>query len=1430
MLSKDSRYDFMDLKNFIQKMAISTFLFVLGLSVCAYTYVHYENNNYRWVASNESTSSKKTIFIGVDGFSRDNFDYARASLGYFKMFNQVSSHIAPFPSISDYSWNIIMHSREVHGRRGAIDHYEGNFYDYRHNQLMSDSREYFRRIGSSELYFNGFFDYYLNPYVEALLYFPTEELPKLELKQLEESIIESGEKPVVMAMIASVDALAHTRADSLNFLKDLDGFLINIKNYYDQKGIDVEIILVSDHGQTSRTKAGEELLPLLPINITPPLTRAGLHEKIHLIDDTDVVIPVMALGNYVSLSFKNLDKRKPFVEELKKEEWFEQAFYIEKAQEFNPQKMVINISAKNGDAKLEVQNFPENPSYRYISISGNPLAIPENAQNIDLSDRQAREITMGTNFPDSLFRLAQMARQDEAQMPDLIVTTTDAFRVSGQFDKMTSMFQTHGSLSKRSTLGIVATTKSTRKLPHEIRTKDILSFLEINPQNISKSKNKGFNSNSHVTYNILKDSNYKGIETGAGTFSNERIFGIVNNAVNYSRYVFDMPTLGSLSEVFRPIIEKFSKTSPEDTSIGDFDLNLQNMDTDQVLGTKDFALITDLIIKYGDIDKIQKDPRFIELKTRLTTTYDAIKKRHEVTGNKDTINSFADVAGRLSPYSRAGKRITMKGYSTTFLLEKALELPEFPYMDDKRDLTFWKEWEDKRSELILRPDSIKKESETIKRLFYEIFQEQQYAEDIAPVGLPLLYNHMNENPKDVTIVYVPGIYNAIFDNEIFQMGLDSLANNIGARVIETPVISACSSEYNANIILETLKKDMQYRADRNLSPQKYFLIGYSKGGVDSLHAFAKDPEFVQKNITGLLTIAAPLSGSSILNRTDLPITLLGLLSPEVIPDVCQNEEKAAISITPAGAQLFLQKNTPKLIGLTRYYSVSFKSNIKDSHLFMKATKNIAGFTEENDGVVTLSSSRFPEAFAAIDLGVVNGDHLSGIVASKFPQQAFMQSLYLSLLELDAFNPKTNAQFNNFIKYQSPLFNGQYHEEQVGNLLGNKDSINQELESAKSISDDEKKLLAAKVEEMIKNAVKDTPYDLNDFSVNIQKDGKVEIVFAKALEDKRYMMFWKNKEKIQVTDADQIIKVLISKLQKSGRNLLAANVELWRTYPISGRAPIILPQNELAYNEDFRINLRELDKFMKGKKVAPIIPANYPQGIDILYDHRRMADFRKEYQFDYESTAPLTADENESSGWMTVLDANKHLKAKLSSNNSSIRLTTYAIRFKPQDFPRIHMDLQIDKSVPGANVLFGGTGKDDSAFQIWFTLRELKSDTDRTKLDSTEKMRLFGYYFGDKVDGANVQTDQVYENYYSRKNFIVAVLPEAKQIPFGVAPEDLKKPLNLNKNFFQDLKRSFPDINPEQLEVVGITLQHDSNDMKGSSEAYFKEINFLPDSK
>jgi len=81
-----------------------------------------------------------------------------------------------------------------------------------------------------------------------------------------------------------------------------------------------------------------------------------------------------------------------------------------------------------------------------------------------------------------------------------------------------------------------------------------------------------------------------------------------------------------------------------------------------------------------------------------------------------------------------------------------------------------------------------------------------------------------------------------------------------------------------------------------------------------------------------------------------------------------------------------------------------------AHPWMKITKRIGEFSEPNDGVVALSSSRFPDNVHGINLGTVAGDHISGRLASAFPQDAFLEAVVITIAELGALDPATKAQW------------------------------------------------------------------------------------------------------------------------------------------------------------------------------------------------------------------------------------------------------------------------------------------------------------------------------------------------------------------------------------------------------------------------------------
>ncbi|HRO67892.1 MAG TPA: hypothetical protein PL182_10045, partial [Pseudobdellovibrionaceae bacterium] len=383
------------------------------------------------------------------------------------------------------------------------------------------------------------------------------------------------------------------------------------------------------------------------------------------------------------------------------------------------------------------------------------------------------------------------------------------------------------------------------------------------------------------------------------------------------------------------------------------------------------------------------------------------------TASLDKQNADDGLIGSLSSYFLPAKRSVMKMYQMPYLLQNSLLVQEKPYLPDPRDLLFARQWASDRTKAIRSPEALKKEYPLAEmsvgqKLFQEIRKEVELEDKIYPTPLAKAFNAKADG---LTIVYVPGIYNSIFDKEIFSLGLQALKDDLGLRVIQPPVESTCSADVNGQKILNFIYQDMKDRVERQHKTPRYLFISYSKGAVDTLNFFTQYPGFVSTYVAGMVAVAAPLHGASILDKSDLPVALVSALSEGDVPAVCRQDKTAASSLTPSAMDSFWRRHERSLIGLTRYFSLTFKSTPEDSHLFMRAAKLIAQFDEDNDGVVTVTSSKFPDSLRAVDLGTVEADHLAGILSSNFNQKSFMKSVVNTVAELDVLNWRENFKWN-----------------------------------------------------------------------------------------------------------------------------------------------------------------------------------------------------------------------------------------------------------------------------------------------------------------------------------------------------------------------------------------------------------------------------------
>lgn len=1275
-----------------------------------------------------STSQKIKVVLALDGFSLNALKTAQ-SQGLFQEFKNVGAHIAPFPSMTDLSWSQIFHTSHIFGDAGRIKSVEAVYFDESTNSIQGDPRDYYRRL-SFPKYYMGAFDHFFNPFVEALMYFPTQEVPKLEVKSVVDRLLGSPVKSVMTGYVGAVDSLAHTQKDRLYpVLKQIDSEIKRLIAGFKEKNIRVEVILISDHGNVGNFKEGSPESELLKIDLQESIEDAGFDFVQQLKNDKDVAVPLMALGTWAPVYTKNRKQIPSLISSLRKEKWFDLATYIHSS---NAKVLTVVVASATGAATLQLNRI--NQTYIYRPQYGNPLNIGKNFQNKWLNAAEAQSAMQGTNYPDGLRRLLYAALQKDFDYPDMILTAKDGYCFDNPLSEFTKMYRTHGSLSTNSSLGVVASTET--KVPAQVNSHYVLSTFNIDPKNLfGKTAYNHQASGENALYSMNGT-----VQTAAGQFSDEIIFRYLGRFTTESRPFFVISEIKEMIESLK--VNTDGTVNP--VSLSPLAMKLDGVNPTNALSPDDIGALTDAVLQAKSLGDLQNDSRILAIREKIPALASSKQATLSLQQDKKGEPSLLE---RLTSLVLPAKRSVMKAYQLPYLLERALVVQEQKQIPDTRDARFARYWNSQSYALVDSAKALNQKKDDVSvaaRLFKEVWKENALEDKAYPLPLNKVYN---EKLSETTIVYVPGIYNSIFDKEIFSIGLNAISDELGLRVLTAPVFSTCAAEVNGAYLMKFLTADSLRRMKQGHAAPKYVILGYSKGAVDALHALTQMPEWASKNIRALVSIGSPLQGSSIINKSDVPFEVVRALSNEKVPEVCETEKTASKSATPQALSKFWRKNKKSLIGLTRYFSLTFVSQPENSHIFMRATKLIGQFEEDNDGVVTVSSSKFPKELGAVDLGIIEGDHLAGILASRFDQKGFMKAIINTLAELKV-------------------------DSDVRNLAWN----------AKQITGQE----------------------------SIWKKKEIDQVFVK----NRQVYL----RRIMPNVFGPVDTRAISNSYQLNRQVFPKSNDPADTYEVKTE----LPANGLNYDPYNSLDVAKLADILEKAKVTPLDPKSTPNGIDMTFNHQHIVEFRMDHQMNYESRSPEGCDDNQEYGLAPTENG-----MLMRSKSNSIRLTTMAYRFRAADFPKMDLGLQVNDGVEGADPVKNGSGKDDSAFQLWFTIRVKNSTGDRSLLNkATDQVILFGYYWGDPLPGTHRKAGDIFENYYSNKNVVVATLPYAKQLLLN-NPGDLGKDQTYNRNLLSDLQKAFPEFNAKEMEIIGLTLQHDSNDAENDSEAIFKHLKFTP---
>ncbi len=927
----------------------------------------------------------KQLFLAVDGLSWEAFQEAQAR-GLFKQFTQAGRLVAPYPSMSHPSWMEVMGTRRLFGMRGNVRTVEARWFDLEDMRVHDDPREVIGRQAGPFNYMRAF-DSYFDPIIEPLMYFPGRRLFDHELEETERDILRGFNDTHFAVYISGSDALAHTHKDALfPYLHQLDSVLSRITDSLMARDSLTEIWMVSDHGNSGGFKEGDNEYYLKPVSLEAAAKRAGLNfrDSGTVTDSNSVAVVTIALASMINSYFPDLSRRRSFANEALKEEGVTLATWME----VTDSSRYIVVRDSVGEAHV----YWNADSVEYRVLYGNPLAIPNDyhstaQRRVAIHNKVARQITESGPWPDAFHRLIASAEKFVENAPDLIINLADGYCAKGEFGRVVKMVRTHGALSARASLGVIAGTKG--NVPAFVRADEAMNVMQINESSLF-----GKVMATHMTHSSsaiqLANSNAQ-LSTGKRDISTDAAFLRRAHPIVQSMGYFAWNQMRGLFQ----LVTRLSEQKPA------VDIKaLKQTDVLQAL-TEGADPILELgdSLQSGDADRIVSQlAEFARSRRDLAPVADVLESWQKRTGT-----SSSEPIDELL----AARQLAMAAWTIPPFLNVALESADTDSIADTRDITFATRWfERDKMDIHDRPERLYWSSHTASTLFKEVFNERKLLRKTGAGSMPLLYTHP---AGDITVVLLPGIYTELFDNEIWQRGLRAVRDNLGVRTLSVPLDGRCNSDYNAIALLSALRLDTQRRIERGYAVPRYLLLGYSKGGVDATRALVADSAFAHNQVAALVTIATPHGGSPVPERADLPTIVAERSTTRAIPEPCKAPGAgASASISPQAQSDFWMREAANVAERTRLFSLTLTSSSGESHPFMQLTRRIGDFAEANDGVVAERSSRFPSTVPSTDLGTYRGDHIDGIRASNFPQEAFLEAAVITMAELGALDTKLSA--------------------------------------------------------------------------------------------------------------------------------------------------------------------------------------------------------------------------------------------------------------------------------------------------------------------------------------------------------------------------------------------------------------------------------------
>lgn len=432
-------------------------------------------------------SDARWLILCLDGVPYEEM-LALWEEGYFREFFRPAPLISPFPSDSESALTDVFHA-------GPVPGYEHRYFDRAANRLAGGA---LTTLTGKNIPYLELLDYDMPGYFKGVTYLLPHKSYRADLGRLRKRFLASREK-VFVAHIASSDSLYHIlpRDEMRVLLTEVDSLLREL--YFDSGG-KLRITLFSDHGNS--------LVESHPVPLKQFLEsrRWRLHNRIedwHSLEPSrDVVVPAYGLVGFLAVYCEpaaapklaaDLAQMEGVDVVIRRDTNIEPGARPEIVELF---KNSVLIESSLGRARVLWKS--DASGFGYEPILGDPMElenvvpipwIPHGFVDPWRTDADFFARTAGHRYPDVGYRLWQWATNHVENRADILVSLKPGYYYgSGTFQRVVTLYSTHGALDAAQSLGFAMSTDG--PLPGPIRSKDLL------PEKLKERKSKSETRNS----------------------------------------------------------------------------------------------------------------------------------------------------------------------------------------------------------------------------------------------------------------------------------------------------------------------------------------------------------------------------------------------------------------------------------------------------------------------------------------------------------------------------------------------------------------------------------------------------------------------------------------------------------------------------------------------------------------------------------------------------------------------------------------------------------------------------------------------------------------------------------------------------------------------------------------------------------------------